>query len=86
MSRRTRVLLISVGVIASVWMLIARPWGRGQPLDFSNPDKFVVRTTDENGKELVLKRVNNFASGGGVAGSDQREGPETTDTLKLSVA
>ena len=62
MSRRTRVLLISVGVIASVWVLIARPWGRGQPIDFSDPDKFVVRTTDESGKELVLKRVNNFAS------------------------
>ena len=62
MSRRTRVLLISVGVIASVWMLIARPWGRGQSLDFSDPDKFLVRTTDESGKELVLKRVNNFAS------------------------
>ena len=62
MSRRTRVLLISVGVIASVGMLIARPWGRGQPLDFSDPDKFLVRTTDGSGKELVLKRVNDFAS------------------------
>jgi hypothetical protein len=61
MSRRTRVLLIGVGVIASVWMLIDRPWGRGRPIDFSDPDAFVVRITDQDGKERVLKRVNTFA-------------------------
>lgn len=62
MSRRSRLYLIGVGVIASMVMLIARPWGRGKPVDFSDPDKFLVRTKDEHGRELVLKRVNNFSS------------------------
>ncbi|WP_175517421.1 heparin lyase I family protein [Planctomicrobium piriforme] len=32
-----------------------------QPMDFSDPGKFLVRTRDQDGKEIVLERVNSFA-------------------------
>jgi len=42
-------------------MLLVLPrWSR-RPIDFSDPEKFVVRTTDQDGRERVLKRVNSFA-------------------------
>lgn len=36
-------------------------WGPQRPVDFSDPDKFLVRTKDADGEEVVLKRVNTFA-------------------------
>lgn len=47
-------------VFSGMSMLLVAQCSRS-PIDFSDPEKFVVRITDPNGREQVLHRVNSFA-------------------------
>ena len=54
---------VAILAIVGVCVLLVFASRSRRPIDFSDPEKFVVRTKDQDGKELVLKRVNSFADG-----------------------
>ena len=62
LSRKVR-LRAAIIAIVGMCMLLVLPWRSRHPVDFSDPEKFVVRTKNKDGSELVLKRVNSFADG-----------------------